>query len=81
MLCAIWYHLYNLKELEKHPSRSVITLCDFPMAGSIFYVYFMVLIIEASTNWLIFGKSNILNQLPFFEGGTWIAIETLQYWI
>ena len=23
-LCAIWYHLYNLKKREKHLERSVI---------------------------------------------------------
>ena len=23
MLCAIWYHLYNLKNVKKHPWRSV----------------------------------------------------------
>ena len=23
MFCAIWYHLYNLKNLKKHPLRSV----------------------------------------------------------
>ena len=26
MRCAIWYHLHNLKNVQKHPWRSAITL-------------------------------------------------------
>ena len=42
MLCAIWYHLHNIKNMRKHPWKSVTFSKVAGFSLSLFYVCFYV---------------------------------------
>ena len=62
MRCAIWYYLYNLKKVKKHPRRSVTF--SFPKSNTPPWVFFTFL---NCTNGNISRKASQIKQAVVVE--------------